>query len=1210
MNPIDTSRPRPLDQTLLLQRELLTVARRLRFIELSRRLLAVWAVLLLVALLLYGLSFWAPALSSWLPVLLPLSVIVAWCLLTYRFHARPLDFKAAARLIESEHPQLKQLLSTAVEQTTASHAQNFLQRKVVDQALHHPSRARWRNASFSRDAWHRAGVLGCLGLVAAGSLLIALYRPQEARLALASEDVVVSVSPGATEAQQGSSLVISARFDGPVPPDSQLVVTDQQGTSRSLPMDRSLSDPVFARALHELKESFSYRIEYLDTASPSFPVEVFQLPSLAQADAALDYPEYTGWTDREILDTRRLSAVEGTILTYRFSFNKPLKEASLVSSDGEIIRLEPANEIRTAFQTELTLQRSLRFALRSTDLQGRQNPFPEDIRIETVPNSRPELALVAPKGDQRVSPIEEVLLQGRAHDDFGLLDYGIGYAIAPQPPVYRSLRDERDDSSTVAFQDRIALEQEDLQPKDVITWFVWADDHGPEGKPRRSTSDLFFADVRPFDEIFREGQGGGQGQGQGQAQQGEELVEQQRQVAIAIWNLKKRSANDPALADDSRVIRLSQEQILGRLGQLMPRLQEEAAIEAATQAQTFMEQTVEALHEAWRSEATPDFDPAGMAAQGAFQALLRMMPDEFDVSRNRSPGQGGGGGRNRNQAQLDQLDFNTDENRYETATEAQSMVTQEEREQLGILSKLSQLARRQNDLNERLQELQTALAAAQSEEEKEKIRRELKRLEEEQRRMLSQIDEARQQLDRLPSNEANQQARQQLDQARENMRQTADRLQEEQVSQALASGARSKEGLENLKEDFRQQASSQFAEQMRQARREARELAEQQRQISEDMENLDTAGVQRLDNSGERGEIAQRLEAQQEKLKRLLQDLRQVTEDAEDSEARLHRQLYDMLRQGKQEETGADMGVQAELLRQGFVPQAEDLQDRIQRDLDELEEGIEAAAASILGNESSALRFAREELEQLNEQLQNERPGGAEDGPAAAASDTSQSEQSIPSATAQDDEPGSPSPGSESPSSPSPSSGQASTRDPAGQSQGNAGSEGQSASASGQGGPGAGGGERSENSDIEALRQMLREFSASGASGPSGSSPAGPLTGDGFGEWNERLRTIEELIEMPQARERLSQARQEAEAARREFKRHGKEPQWDMVQQSIAEPLAQVSDWVADELRRIENPDTLQPIDRDPVPQRYQEAVRLYYESLGAASSPADDSDL
>ena len=46
-------------------------------------------------------------------------------------------------------------------------------------------------------------------------------------------------------------------------------------------------------------------------------------------------------------------------------------------------------------------------------------------------------------------------------------------------------------------------------------------------------------------------------------------------------------------------------------------------------------------------------------------------------------------------------------------------------------------------------------------------------------------------------------------------------------------------------------------------------------------------------------------------------------------------------------------------------------------------------------------------------------------------------------------------------------------------------------------------------------------------------------------------------------------------------------------------PLMEVRSRIADELARRESSDALVPIDRDPVPTRYSDLVRRYYEELG-----------
>lgn len=109
----------------------------------------------------------------------------------------------------------------------------------------------------------------------------------------------------------------------------------------------------------------------------------------------------------------------------------------------------------------------------------------------------------------------------------------------------------------------------------------------------------------------------------------------------------------------------------------------------------------------------------------------------------------------------------------------------------------------------------------------------------------------------------------------------------------------------------------------------------------------------------------------------------------------------------------------------------------------------------------------------------------------------------------------------------------------------------------------------------------------------------GPISGGEFRSWSDRLRTVEELIERPEARERITEARQAAERMRADYKRHSLPPKWENIDTSVLEPIREVKSWVQQELLRLQDPEVLQPIDRDPVPPPYREAVKRYYEALG-----------
>jgi hypothetical protein len=82
-------------------------------------------------------------------------------------------------------------------------------------------------------------------------------------------------------------------------------------------------------------------------------------------------------------------------------------------------------------------------------------------------------------------------------------------------------------------------------------------------------------------------------------------------------------------------------------------------------------------------------------------------------------------------------------------------------------------------------------------------------------------------------------------------------------------------------------------------------------------------------------------------------------------------------------------------------------------------------------------------------------------------------------------------------------------------------------------------------------------------------------------------------------REDVARVRDRARTVRTEFVRHGKEPQWDLVARQIMKPLAELRERLADRLAQLESDKALVPLDRDPVPEKFRELVRTYFENLG-----------
>jgi hypothetical protein len=122
-----------------------------------------------------------------------------------------------------------------------------------------------------------------------------------------------------------------------------------------------------------------------------------------------------------------------------------------------------------------------------------------------------------------------------------------------------------------------------------------------------------------------------------------------------------------------------------------------------------------------------------------------------------------------------------------------------------------------------------------------------------------------------------------------------------------------------------------------------------------------------------------------------------------------------------------------------------------------------------------------------------------------------------------------------------------------------------------------------------------------------GGYDTGPITGEDFAPWSDRLREVEELVDTPSLRTEVARAREQARQMRQDFRKNQKKPDWANVRLQVLKPLVEVREQIDQELARREPRENLVPIDRDPVPGRYSELVRRYYQQLGTARESNGD---
>ena len=533
----------------LLNEHLEPVARRYRRMQLWRGLAICWALagLLAIALGAFGVEY---------RVGVPLVGVVGFAAALWMGFAT-LSAKAdphwLARQIELQHPELKTALLAALEQKPDADGQfSFLQQRVIAEAVVHGRNLGWTDAFPVR----KLALAHVSHLAAFAFFVAALMGLRTNSIGVAAERAAakavldnVSVTPGDTQVERGNSLVVLAKFEGKLPPGATLVIGVGTNVTRSIALTKSLDDPVFGGSVPEVNEDFSYRVEFAGQRTRDFAVTVFEHPKLERADAKLTFPAYTQLPEKTIEDTRRISAVEGSALTYTLQLNKPVKSARLLpKKEGDIVTLGTDAMKPFATLTNFALVASQTYALELVDADGRTNKVSAQFVFDALRNRAPELKLASPRGDQRVSALEEIQFAGEVWDDFGLRAYGIAYSLGGAEPTLLQLGEGASAKDKRGFSHVLRLEELGAAPDQLVAWFAWADDVGPDGEVRRTATDMYFAEVRPFEEIFRQGQGGA-GEGEEEEKDGKKgspkeqmgkLAELQKQIINATWKLRRQ----------------------------------------------------------------------------------------------------------------------------------------------------------------------------------------------------------------------------------------------------------------------------------------------------------------------------------------------------------------------------------------------------------------------------------------------------------------------------------------------------------------------------------------------------------------------------------------------------------------------------------------------------------------------------------------------
>jgi hypothetical protein len=831
------------------------------------------------------------------------------------------DRHQVARYMEERCPELDDALATAVAAGSAPQRSPMVE-VVIDDALRRARDLDLNRIVSGQMLRHAAGraaaaavalcVIGGVSAPPAGRAVrvLAFYMFPE-RLAL-------EVTPGDARIPVGQPLRIIARMSGSADGVVPVLRLRRGDLRRDVPMQRDADG--FVVSFDRVEEAFKYTVAAAGTASHEFSVTVIYPPHVERIDLRYEYPAAFGMPPHVEEDGGDIYGPAGTRVRIAVHTDKPVIRGGLTFATGQPRALDARG---TVLEGELTIVDDGSYRVALTDGDGLSNPGDTEYFIRTLVDRPPDVRIVRPAADRDVTPLEEVAIEARADDDFGIAALDLVYSVRGEEE--KAVRFERDAAGTTVNGRRtVYLEDLKVQPGDFVAYYARARDVSRGKRSTEARSDIFFLEVKPFDGEFVAAQSQAAQGGSGGNAQIQTLIEGQKDVIAATWKLDRRGRESGGRSqDDIRAVARAQGELRNRAQAAASQLRRAAdpnrnrfgrpaAPSNAAPAEDPMSKAAEAMGRAQRQLESLKTSAALPYEMTALNELLRADAEvrRREVQRQQA-NSGGGRGQNRQQQDLSSL-FDRElarqqQTNYETPNSRETR--EEEAETNDALEKIRELARRQDALNREQQDLAKKRESMSEEEfrrQLEKLTRdqtELRRQAEELSRQMQQsaqgsqgrpFDTAQGRQGRSGSSGSQDQTARTLREASEQMQNAAGELRRQDPSRASASGNRALERLRELEQRMRGAQPDDRRRALGEWQLESQQLAQEQRRLASEpstdgTESARTDGARR--RAGEQDRLADRMQRLEQGVRELANGARVGDTDQSDALAEAAREI-------------------------------------------------------------------------------------------------------------------------------------------------------------------------------------------------------------------------------------------------------------------------------------------------------------------------------
>ncbi len=975
--------------------------------------------------------------------------------------SRRVSDERIALYLEEHEPALEAAILSALEEgrTPVTGAERDRSAALVDKLIQstvEKCRALDAGRRLERTSVRRS--TGALAGLAAVAMATILFGPAYLRHGLsallfpagsaeAASPYHIEVDPGSVTLARGSDQTVTARLIGFGSEQVELFTrTGPNAPFDRLPLIPSVDETAFEVMLFDVADATDYFVQSEGVRSPLFTLDVADLPYVDRLELEYHFPAYTRLAPRTIERGGDVAVLGGTEVRLRVFPTMGTPAGTVVFDDTRSSPLGPqaGGSLTASFTVERDGFYRIELEAPSGDLVAASPQY----TIDVLTDQPPSVTFVKPGRDTTASPIEELFVEARADDDFGVQQLQLVYSVNGEAErTIDLLRRGGEPRTEVSAGHTFFLEEMELAPGDFVSYYGRVNDNNDRADEKTVSSDLYFVQIRPFRKDFRPAisQGGMGGAGGGGPE--DALSEQQRQIISATFNVLRD--RDTYAADEFRehvvLITLAQGRLREQVETLVGRMGSRGIIGSDPAFETIAEMLPRAATEMRSAEGRLQAQEAQAALKPEQRALRHLQQAEEaykEVQVSMGDGGGGGAGSAEDLADLFELELDKLKNQYETMQRGQQQLTDNRIDE--TLERLRELARRQEQEQERQRRQAGGRQGGQGGGAT-------------QRALAQETEEVARQLERLSRDATSPEmgdAARRLQEAADAMRRAATNADGTSLSDASAALAR----LEEARARLERQQSDRLERDIQDAIRRAEQLAEEQREVESEVGGLGETGEGLPSALGRlmarKDSMASEVADLERQLDRTSADFRREQREA----ARRLQEAADSIRDNKlKEKIRYSKG-----LIQGRSPEyAHSFEEQIGSDIEDLRSRLEAAAGAVGQSQQDPMTEALDRTRDLVRGLESLDQRMAERGGQQAGGQEGQA-------------------GSEGEAGESGQGGQAGQSGQAGQGGGPAGGQGSGMPGS-EGGYGDGRPGRFSPEDVRQFRRELRERGAEAA---------------------------------------------------------------------------------------------------------------------------------